>query len=58
VATAASNEAFDLSLRARNAEWGLRDLEAVEAEAERNGLAFERLFEMPANNLTLVFRRT
>ncbi len=57
VPTAASNRAFDESLRARNPEWGLRDLEAVEAEAERNGLRLERVVEMPANNLTVVFRR-
>jgi SAM-dependent methyltransferase len=58
VPTAPSNEAFDASLRARNAEWGLRDLAAVRAEAEAHGLAFERLFEMPANNLILVFRKS
>ena len=57
VPTAASNEAFDASLKSRNPEWGLRDLEAVEAEAERQGLRLERVFEMPANNLTVVFRR-
>lgn len=57
VATAESNEAFDRSLRSRNPEWGLRDLEAVEAEAARNGLRLERVVEMPVNNLTLVFRR-
>ena len=57
VPTAPSNEAFDASLRARNPEWGLRDLEAVRAEAEANGLAFERLWQMPANNLTLAFRK-
>jgi SAM-dependent methyltransferase len=57
VPTAPSNEAFDESLKARNREWGLRDLEAVRAEAETNGLAFLRLYEMPANNLTLVFRK-
>ncbi|MGA9581557.1 MAG: DUF938 domain-containing protein [Allosphingosinicella sp.] len=54
--TAPSNEAFDSSLRARNPEWGLRDLEAVEAEAAKHGLRLERVVEMPANNLTLVFR--
>ena len=54
--TAASNSAFDQSLKARNPEWGLRDLEAVEAEAERHGLRLERVVEMPANNLTVVFR--
>jgi SAM-dependent methyltransferase len=58
VATAASNEAFDSSLKARNPEWGLRELDAVEAEAERHGLRLERVFEMPANNLTIVFRRS
>jgi hypothetical protein len=56
VPTAPSNEAFDESLRARNPEWGLRDLEAVEAEAAKHGLRLERVVEMPANNLTLVFR--
>ena len=56
VPTAASNEAFDTSLKARNAQWGLRDLEAVEAEAAGRGLELERVVEMPANNLILVFR--
>jgi hypothetical protein len=55
--TAPSNLAFDESLKARNRQWGLRTTEAVGAEAEKNGFAFERLFEMPANNLTLVFRK-
>lgn len=57
VPTAASNEAFDASLKARNPLWGLRDLEAVEAEAAGNGLRLDRVVEMPANNLTAVFRR-
>jgi SAM-dependent methyltransferase len=57
VPTAPSNEAFDASLRARNPRWGLRELETVAAEAEANGLGYERLFEMPANNVTAVFRR-
>ncbi len=57
VPTAPSNEAFDESLKARNPDWGLRDLEDVVAAAERTGLSFDRLFEMPANNVTVVFRR-
>jgi SAM-dependent methyltransferase len=57
VPTAPSNEAFDESLKARDPQWGLRALEAVTEEAERNGLRFDRLFEMPANNVALVFRR-
>src|SRR5688572_30327827 len=55
VPTAPSNEAFDGSLRSRNPEWGLRDLETVAAAALARGLAYERLFEMPANNVTAVF---
>jgi hypothetical protein len=56
VETAPSNEAFDESLRARDPRWGLRNVEAVRDVA--SGFAFERLVEMPANNLMLVFRRT
>lgn len=55
--TAPSNEAFDASLRARDPQWGLREVEDVTREADRHGLAFERLVEMPANNLTLIYRR-
>ena len=57
VPTAPSNEAFDASLRARDPEWGLRTVEAVAAEALAQGLELERLVEMPANNLTLAFRK-
>ena len=57
VETAPSNEAFDLSLKGRDPEWGLRELETVVAEAARNGLSLESVVDMPANNLSLVFRR-
>ena len=57
VATAPSNEAFDLSLKSRNPEWGLRNIEEVQAAAEAAGLALERTVPMPANNLSIVFRR-
>lgn len=55
--TATSNEDFDESLKARNAEWGLRYVEDVVAAASEAGLRFDRLIEMPANNLSVVFRR-
>jgi hypothetical protein len=55
--TAPSNEAFDASLRARNPEWGVRDLAAVADRAGTSGLALERTVEMPANNLSVIFRR-
>lgn len=57
VHTAQSNEAFDQSLQGRNPSWGVRDLDVVTHEANRRGLALERVIEMPANNLTAVFRR-
>lgn len=56
VMTAASNLEFDASLRARNPQWGLRHLADVDALAERHGLARSALVEMPANNLSLVYR--
>jgi SAM-dependent methyltransferase len=57
VPTAPSNEAFDESLKSRNPQWGLRELEAVAAEAAKYGFTPDRPFEMPANNVTVVFRR-
>jgi SAM-dependent methyltransferase len=55
--TADSNEAFDRSLRARNAAWGIRDLEDVAEAAQAAGFAAPTIAEMPANNLSLIFRR-
>ncbi len=55
--TAASNADFDAALRGRNADWGLRDLEAVTKLALTAGLEPLEVIEMPANNLSLVFRR-
>jgi hypothetical protein len=57
VPTAESNEVFDVSLKSRNPAWGLRHVEDVSASAVQRGLALQRIVEMPANNLTLVFRR-
>ena len=55
--TAPSNQAFDRSLRDRNPNWGLRDLEAVAAMAQSVGFSAPVITEMPANNLSVVFRR-
>jgi SAM-dependent methyltransferase len=56
--TAPSNEAFDADLRARNPEWGVRDLEAVESEAASHGLRLHEIVAMPANNFTVVMRKS
>ena len=53
---APSNADFDASLQSRNPDWGLRDRDAVIAEAKTAGLAFTRRVEMPANNIMLLFR--
>jgi len=55
--TAPSNASFDASLRERDPRWGVRDLEAVAAEAAARGLDLEEVVAMPANNRTLVLRR-
>lgn len=56
--TAISNAVFDSSLREKNPEWGVRDIEALEKLAGSAGLVLIEIAEMPANNLTLVFGRS
>ena len=55
--TAPSNAEFDEWLRSIDARFAVRDLEAVKAEARRCGFVLEEVVDMPANNLSLVFRR-
>lgn len=52
-----SNAAFDESLKARDPRWGVRELDDVAACADENGLELENVIEMPANNLTVIFRK-
>jgi SAM-dependent methyltransferase len=56
--TAPSNAAFDAHLRAENPQWGVRDVDDVAELAARHGLRLEERVAMPANNLSLVFRRS
>lgn len=56
--TAASNAAFDASLRASNPDWGVRDLEEVVAIAQDHALVLEQVYPMPANNLSVVFHHS
>ncbi len=55
--TAPSNERFDADLRSRDPAWGVRDMEAVAALAAANGFAPPLVETMPANNLSLIFRK-
>ena len=57
VATAASNLAFDASLKARNGAWGIRRVADVDALAASKGFERVRRVEMPANNLILAYRK-
>ncbi|HET9861841.1 MAG TPA: DUF938 domain-containing protein [Steroidobacteraceae bacterium] len=57
-AAAPSNLDFDATLKRRNLEWGLRDLDEVTRTAGLYGLQRQQIVRMPANNLTLVFVRT
>ena len=53
-----SNAAFDESLKARNLEWGVRDLDRdIAPLASGASLALNSVTEMPANNLTVSFRK-
>ncbi len=56
--TAASNQAFDESLRSRDPQWGIRDLDDVIAAAARHALSHIETVAMPANNQSVIFRRT
>ncbi len=55
--TAPSNANFDRSLRDRNTQWGIRDLEAVIEVAAAANLRLQKVIEMPANNLSVIFSR-
>jgi hypothetical protein len=55
--TSESNAMFDADLRSRDATWGVRDLEAVSDAARLAGFGEPTTIAMPANNLSVVFRR-
>jgi SAM-dependent methyltransferase len=55
--TSKGNSDFDRDLRQRNPEWGIRDLEQIGELAVAQGFSDPLVFEMPANNLTLLFRK-
>ena len=58
VHTAPSNDAFECSLKSRNPDWGVRDLENdIVPLARKNFLTLDQAVEMPANNFSVIFRK-
>lgn len=56
--TAESNARFDQWLKARDPASGVRDFEAVDALAHKQGLALVEDCAMPANNRTLIWKKS
>lgn len=57
VETAPSNLAFDQNLKMRNPDWGIRAIEVIDTLAKNYRLVRTSRTEMPANNLTLTYRK-
>ena len=55
--TSQSNSLFDNSLRMQNELWGIRNLEEVSLEAEKNGFYQEDKISMPANNFSIIYKK-
>lgn len=55
--TSASNEHFDQWLKSRDPESGIRDFEALNELAEKNGMSLMKDYEMPVNNRLLVWQK-
>ncbi len=55
--TAPSNAAFDQSLQQQNAGWGVRNLDEVAELALNEGFQLAESVRMPANNLSVIFKR-
>ena len=54
---APGNADFNISLKSRDPEWGLRWAHEVTEVAEAKGLSLRERIVMPANNLSLIFRK-
>jgi len=55
--TSKSNYCFDNSLKMQNDNWGLRNIEEVSNEAQKNGFVQEDLISMPSNNFSIIYRK-
>ena len=52
-----SNYFFDISLKVQNDLWGIKNLEEVCVEGKKNGFTQEDIIRMPANNLSIIYRK-
>ena len=52
------NAQFDVSLKSRDPRWGIRDLQDLIPLASKNGFVLHKQYPMPANNFTLIWKRT
>ena len=55
--TSDSNFQFDQSLKQRNPFSGIRDFEQIEQSLKKNQIALTEIFDLPANNHLLVFKK-
>ena len=55
--TSESNYFFDNSLKMQNDLWGLKNLEEVCDESQKNGFSQEDIIRMPANNFSIIYRK-
>ena len=56
IQTSQGNLNFDRALKLHNPLWGLRQLDDVNELAIENGFLLEEVIEMPANNLSVIYR--
>lgn len=56
--TPESNVNFDKSLKSQNSEWGLRDIKDLKELSEKNGIKLINMIDMPANNKTIIWKKT
>ena len=55
--TSQSNYFFDNALKMQNDLWGIKNLEEVCNESEKNGFSKEDIIKMPANNFSIIYRK-
>ena len=52
-----SNYFFDNSIKAKNSLWGIRNLEEVSDEAQKNSFCQKNIIMMPANNFSIIYEK-